>query len=550
MIDPSAPTPSVETILHALLPYPFVDHTHADALLAVTNTADGRAARTRDLRRRGGRGAVRDARLRPGASASPSDSRSSRRRTRSGMVLLNHGFFTFRPDGARVVRADDRAGHAGGGVPGGARRVGRRRRREHRPATVTRIETVALRRQVSDVAGVPMILATHAGPKELAFAQRPDLEDVSQQGPVTPDHVIRTKRVPQIGRDVAAYSAAYERTSRQHATPARLTMLDPAPRVILDPRAGRDHHRPHRAGRGHRLRRLRPHDRRRPARDGAGRLSGAAGRGHLRRRVLGPGAGQAAARRQRAIVRWRGRAGHGRGVGHRQSLRRGAPASAARRWLVSTSIRAFARFSASAPTFSAWSATSAGQKPSTAPWMRPSRRSAGWTCWCSTRASFPSSQRIDALPLSDWRRVMDINLDANLALLSAALSAAQVRAEGGRVVVIGSKNVPAPGPGAAAYSASKAAVNQLARVAALEWGGDGIRVNIVHPNAVFDTGIWTEDVLRSRAANYGLSVERVPQEQRAEGGSHQPRRGRDGGRDVRPRLFEDDRGAGAGRRGQ
>src|SRR3954453_2277478 len=41
MIDPSAPTPSVETILHALLPYPFVDHTHADALLTITNTADG-----------------------------------------------------------------------------------------------------------------------------------------------------------------------------------------------------------------------------------------------------------------------------------------------------------------------------------------------------------------------------------------------------------------------------------------------------------------------------------------------------------------------------
>src|SRR5918912_3018479 len=41
MTDPAAPTPAVETILHALLPYRFVDHTHADALLAITNTADG-----------------------------------------------------------------------------------------------------------------------------------------------------------------------------------------------------------------------------------------------------------------------------------------------------------------------------------------------------------------------------------------------------------------------------------------------------------------------------------------------------------------------------
>ena len=74
-------------------------------------------------------------------------------------------------------------------------------------------------------------------------------------------------------------------------------------------------------------------------------------------------------------------------------------------------------------------------------------------------------------------------------------------------MIVGSKNVPAPGPGAAAYSASKAALNQLGRVAALEWGGDGIRVNIVHPNAVFDTGIWTEEVLASRAKHYGMTVE-------------------------------------------
>src|SRR5262249_11902006 len=78
---------------------------------------------------------------------------------------------------------------------------------------------------------------------------------------------------------------------------------------------------------------------------------------------------------------------------------------------------------------------------------------------------------------------------------------------GGRVVVIGSRNVPAPGPGVAPYSASKAAVTQLARVAALEWAADGIRVNVVHPDAVFDTGLWTEDVLHDRAQRYGLTVE-------------------------------------------
>uniref|UniRef100_UPI004055B84B SDR family oxidoreductase n=1 Tax=Candidatus Electronema sp. TaxID=2698783 RepID=UPI004055B84B len=53
---------------------------------------------------------------------------------------------------------------------------------------------------------------------------------------------------------------------------------------------------------------------------------------------------------------------------------------------------------------------------------------------------------------------------------------------------------------------AKAALTQLMRVTALEWGKDGIRINALHPNAVFDTGIWTDEVLQARAAHYGLSV--------------------------------------------
>ena len=70
-----------------------------------------------------------------------------------------------------------------------------------------------------------------------------------------------------------------------------------------------------------------------------------------------------------------------------------------------------------------------------------------------------------------------------------------------------SKNVPAPGPGVGAYSAAKAALTQMGRVAALEFAPYGIRVNMLHPNAVFDTGVWTPEVLEKRAAHYGLSVD-------------------------------------------
>ena len=120
---------------------------------------------------------------------------------------------------------------------------------------------------------------------------------------------------------------------------------------------------------------------------------------------------------------------------------------------------------------------------------------------------FPAGCRVESLASDQWRRVMQINLDANFHLMREAHPYLRLAPRGGRVVIVGSKNVAAPGPGAAAYSASKAALNQLARVAALEWGADGIRVNSVHPNAVFDTGLWTEEVLASRAQHYGLSVD-------------------------------------------
>ena len=102
---------------------------------------------------------------------------------------------------------------------------------------------------------------------------------------------------------------------------------------------------------------------------------------------------------------------------------------------------------------------------------------------------------------------MAVNVEANLLVMQACHALLKLAPRGGRIVVIGSKNVPAPGPGAAAYSASKAALNQLARVAALEWAKDGIRINSLHPNAVYDTALWTEEVLASRAKAYNLTVE-------------------------------------------
>jgi NAD(P)-dependent dehydrogenase (short-subunit alcohol dehydrogenase family) len=106
-----------------------------------------------------------------------------------------------------------------------------------------------------------------------------------------------------------------------------------------------------------------------------------------------------------------------------------------------------------------------------------------------------------------FRRVLELNTVSHLALLRKAVPLLKLAPAGGSVVVIGSKNVAAPGPGAAAYSASKAALTQIARVAALELAPHGVRVNVLHPDGVFDTGVWTPEILAQRAARYGLTIE-------------------------------------------
>jgi len=120
---------------------------------------------------------------------------------------------------------------------------------------------------------------------------------------------------------------------------------------------------------------------------------------------------------------------------------------------------------------------------------------------------FPGGTPIAELKTEAWQQVLRVNLDANLALMRDCYPLLKQAPNGGRMVVMGSKNVLAPGAGAAAYSASKAALTQLMRIAAFEWGGEGIRINALHPDAVFDTGIWTDEVLQSRAEHYGMSVQ-------------------------------------------
>ncbi len=504
-VDPAAPAPSVEAILHAILPHMFVDHTHADALIAVTNTPHG-ADFVREIY---GDDVVVIPYVMPGfklarlcaelfpAQAGP--------RT-IGIVLLKHGIFTFgataRESYERMIALVSRAEEFLASRGAWKLRTG-----TVRPASPQRASLASLRAAISAAARTPMIVASHDDPQCLGFARRADLAAVAQQGPATPDHVIRTKRLPLIGRDVAAYAAAYKAYFDEHAATAEapLTMLDPAPRIVLDPQIGLC---------------------------AVGRTAGdAAIAAEVYRHTIEIISRAEALGGYRALPASDIFAVEYWDLEQAKLRRQGAPPIFAGEVALVTGAASgigkacVAAFRARGAAVVALDLNPAVEQ------IFPGDDMLGLRCDVTDEADlsrafdaavkafggldmlvlnagiFPKSTPIAGQALDGWDRVLRVNLDANVSLLREAHPLLKLAPRGGRVAILGSKNVPAPGPGAAAYSASKAALTQLARVAALEWGADGIRVNVLHPNAVFDTGIWTEDVLRSRAASYGLSVE-------------------------------------------
>lgn len=103
-------------------------------------------------------------------------------------------------------------------------------------------------------------------------------------------------------------------------------------------------------------------------------------------------------------------------------------------------------------------------------------------------AGVSAASPITDTPIDEWQRVFRINLDGVFLGIRRAAPAI-ARSGGGSIVVVGSASGTRAAPGAAAYSASKAAVGMLVRSAALELASDGIRVNAVSPSAV-RTPMW------------------------------------------------------------
>ncbi|MET1063870.1 MAG: SDR family oxidoreductase [Arthrobacter sp.] len=109
-----------------------------------------------------------------------------------------------------------------------------------------------------------------------------------------------------------------------------------------------------------------------------------------------------------------------------------------------------------------------------------------------------------------WHRCMQVNLFSAFSLTQQALRALTTQGRGGSIVYIASKNAFGPGKGFGAYSVSKAAMVQLARIAAIEGGEHGIRCNVVNPDSVFEgSQLWSPEIRRQRAAAHGVQEDEL-----------------------------------------
>jgi rhamnose utilization protein RhaD (predicted bifunctional aldolase and dehydrogenase)/NAD(P)-dependent dehydrogenase (short-subunit alcohol dehydrogenase family) len=259
LIDPAAPNPSVESLLHAFIPHKFVDHTHSTALLALTDQPDGEAL-CREVY--GGQvGYVPY--VMPGfglakAAAHVFDADPSV----EGLVLVKHGIFSF---GGDAQEAYERMIAL---VTLAERRLAQNRKSAFAaaqlPARLAKLADVApivrgaccLPDETTDGAWKRFVLDFRASDAVMNFVNGAEAARYGQAGVVTPDHNIRIKNWPlvvaapddadlggfdkQVRGAVAAFAERYrDYFSRNNARVGGIkTMLDPAPRVVLVPGVG------------------------------------------------------------------------------------------------------------------------------------------------------------------------------------------------------------------------------------------------------------------------------------------------------------------------
>jgi rhamnulose-1-phosphate aldolase/alcohol dehydrogenase len=529
LLQPSAPNPSVETLLHAFLPGRFIDHSHADAVLALTNQPDGEK-RCRAL---WGDRIAWVPYIMPGLLLAKRAAEIYEKNPDvHGLVLEKHGLFTFGDDARtsyeRHVALVDRAEREIARAMEGRRVLGAR------PVVATREagEVAPILRGVlaEPLPGSParlrrFILEHRSSDEILHFAAAAEGPMLAASGPITPDHVIRTKsayllveRPPygdlsalraELAARVEAYREEYQRYfERCAAGRSGLRPLDPTPRVVVLPGIGV-------FAAGETL--------------AAARLAADIAEHTIRTKIWAQTLGHYVALGERELFEmeyWSleqaklGRASAPPLAGQTALVTGGAGAigEGIARCLLDAGAHvllcdcdeqrlAAVRARLASPACETVIADVADDD-SVAEAVARATALYGGLDLVVVNAGVAVAGSLRELEVEDFERALQVNLTGAFVTLRHALSHFALQGTGGNIVVISSKNVFAPGAEFGAYSASKAGAHQLGRIAALEGAPLGVRVNMINADAVFGepenpSGLW-RDVGPARARARGL----------------------------------------------
>jgi len=504
MTDPAAPNPSIEAIVHANIPFKYVDHTHADTVLTITNNKRGEALLREIYKDR----VLIVPYIKSGFKLAKKICEMTRNedwKRLEGMILMHHGILTFSDDAQTsyermiylVSLAEDYLQKQGA-----LDNVAKEKAKEDL------LKLSRIRRHVSRVKGNAMLAKLDQSSEACGFAGLSNVESIATRGPITLDHLIHTKPIPvifgkNVEQEIADYSSSY-RAYFDRNTDGRLTCLDPAPRWGIWPQHGTIafgrrvmetivvseivHHTIRAIQWGEAIGGWKALSEKKIFDMEYWELQ----QGKLRKDSISP-------ELQGKVALITG-AASGIGLACTEMLHEQGAA------VVGIDIKPEITQIFNQQDMVGVQCDITDDRVVKKAVEMTVRCFGGLDILIPNAGIFPDSQRIEDMDEKIWERSMDINLSCQQRLLKMCIPYLKQGIDAA-VVFISSKNVPAPGPGAAAYSVAKAGQTQLARIAAMELGPEGIRVNIVHPNAVYDTALWTAEVLESRARQYGCTVD-------------------------------------------
>ena len=503
LVEPDAPRPSIETLLHAFLPAAHVDHVHADAICSLANAPDPEAAVHEVL----GDDVAVVPYLRPGFELSK---RVAELADARAVVLAHHGLVTWGETHEESYGLTlELVGRAREFLHATSAASEPEQEAESPPAELflARLRGRLSREQRS-------VLATDADQRRVA--DRADAETVAGLRS-TPDHMLRIGSrtcLLELDGDVDAAVSQFEDDGRaryeRNASPGDPKPLDPSPRVALVRGLGCVAAAPDaRTARTRLELGAHTHAAVADALDAFGSASWLDERDvfefeywplELYKLTLSPPLPELAG--HVAIV-----TGAASGIG--REIARDLAARGAHLVLADRDADGLAETAEVLPE--AVSVTGDLTEQGVVDELVHGAVAAyGGVDAVVFNAGIAPAGELAALDEDEWRRTLDVNLTAQFLLTKRVWPVLAEQGIGGSLVYVASKNAFAPGAGFGPYSVSKAGLVQLAKMAALEGGAAGIRANVVNPDAIFGgSRLWSDELRRERAEAHGVAVDEL-----------------------------------------